>query len=108
MVGRSKIVADLLDAVGAGSELLERGRDAYDNDRVLRLAVIYLVSGSNFLAVDLVASSSTPSRLSIRGDAHQDRHRTQDQAGPLHYRRDPTVRRRRPPDLVAGHGCDAT
>ena len=33
-----KIVADLLDAVGAASELVGRGRDAYDNDRLLRLA----------------------------------------------------------------------
>jgi uncharacterized protein with HEPN domain len=40
MSGRpvDKIVADLLDAVGAASELFGRGRDAYDNDRLLRLA----------------------------------------------------------------------
>jgi uncharacterized protein with HEPN domain len=40
MSGRpvDKIVADLLDAVGAASELVGRGRDAYDSDRLLRLA----------------------------------------------------------------------
>ena len=40
MSGRpvDKIVTDLLDAVGAASELVERGRDAYDTDRLLRLA----------------------------------------------------------------------
>ena len=40
MSGRpvDEIVADLLDAVGAASELVERGRDAYDTDRLLRLA----------------------------------------------------------------------
>lgn len=30
-----KIVADLLDAVQATSELVERGRDAYESDRML-------------------------------------------------------------------------
>jgi hypothetical protein len=40
MSGRpvDKIVADLLDAVEAASELVGRGRGAYDNDRLLRLA----------------------------------------------------------------------
>lgn len=40
MSGRpvDKVVADLLDAVGAASELVGRGRDAYDNDRLLRFA----------------------------------------------------------------------
>ncbi len=40
MSGRpvDKIVADLLDAVGAASELVGRGRAAYDHDRLLRLA----------------------------------------------------------------------
>lgn len=40
MSGRpvDKIVADLLDAVGAASELVGRGRDVYDSDRLLRLA----------------------------------------------------------------------
>lgn len=33
-----KIVADLLDAVQATSELVERGREAYESDRMLRLA----------------------------------------------------------------------
>ncbi|HUP16047.1 MAG TPA: hypothetical protein VM848_08370 [Acidimicrobiia bacterium] len=33
-----KIVADLLDAVGAARELIGRGRDSYDSDRLLRLA----------------------------------------------------------------------
>lgn len=34
----NKIVADLLDAVQATSELVERGREAYKSDRMLRLA----------------------------------------------------------------------
>jgi len=33
-----KIVADLLDAVEATRELVERGRQAYESDRLLRLA----------------------------------------------------------------------
>lgn len=33
-----KIVADLLDAVQASSELVERGREADESDRMLRLA----------------------------------------------------------------------
>jgi uncharacterized protein with HEPN domain len=33
-----KIVIDLLDAVQAASELVGRGRDAYESDRMLRLA----------------------------------------------------------------------
>lgn len=33
-----KIVADLLDAVQAARELIGRGRDSYDSDRLLRLA----------------------------------------------------------------------
>jgi uncharacterized protein with HEPN domain len=33
-----KIVVDLLDAVQAASELVARGRDAYESDRMLRLA----------------------------------------------------------------------
>lgn len=33
-----KVVADLLNACEAASELVARGRDAYDNDRMLRLA----------------------------------------------------------------------
>jgi uncharacterized protein with HEPN domain len=33
-----KIVADLIDAVQATSELVERGREAYESDRMLRLA----------------------------------------------------------------------
>lgn len=34
----NKIVADLLDAVQATSELVERGRKAYESDRMMRLA----------------------------------------------------------------------
>ena len=33
-----KLLADLLDAVGAAEELVGRGRAAYDTDRILRLA----------------------------------------------------------------------
>lgn len=33
-----KVVADLLDAVEAASDLVERGRDSYESDRMLRLA----------------------------------------------------------------------
>ena len=33
-----KIVADLLDAVEAARELVHRGRDSYESDRMLRLA----------------------------------------------------------------------
>lgn len=33
-----KIVADLLDAVQAAGDLVERGRDSYESDRMLRLA----------------------------------------------------------------------
>lgn len=33
-----KLLADLLDAVGAAEELVGRGRAAYDTDRLLRLA----------------------------------------------------------------------
>lgn len=33
-----KLVADLIDAVGAAEELVERGRRAHDTDRILRLA----------------------------------------------------------------------
>lgn len=33
-----KLLADLLDAVGAAEELVGRGRAAYDTDRMLRLA----------------------------------------------------------------------
>ena len=33
-----KVVADLLDAVQASSELVGRGREAYESDRMLRLA----------------------------------------------------------------------
>jgi uncharacterized protein with HEPN domain len=33
-----KIVADLLDAVEATNELVQRGRNAYESDRMLRLA----------------------------------------------------------------------
>ncbi len=33
-----KLVADLVDAVRAAEELVERGRRAYDTDRILRLA----------------------------------------------------------------------
>lgn len=38
-----KIVADLLDAVQATSELVERGREAYESDRMLRLAAEALI-----------------------------------------------------------------
>lgn len=33
-----KLVADLIDACNASAELVERGRCAYDDDRMLRLA----------------------------------------------------------------------
>ena len=33
-----KVLADLLDSAGAGAELVARGRTAFDQDRLLRLA----------------------------------------------------------------------
>lgn len=40
MTGRSgeKVLADLLDSADAGAELVARGRPAFDEDRLLRLA----------------------------------------------------------------------
>ena len=36
--GIDKTVADLLDAAAAAAEIVARGRDAWDDDRLLRLA----------------------------------------------------------------------
>jgi len=33
-----KIIADILDAAGASAEIVSRGKDAWSEDRILRLA----------------------------------------------------------------------
>lgn len=53
-----KVVADLLTACEAASELVARGRETYDNDRMLRLAAEAIVGRIGDAAAKLHAQAS--------------------------------------------------